>query len=145
MPAKLVSATIAQETGFRTECRAGNHLVVIDQPASGGGTDTGATPLEFQLFALGGCITAIGRIIANQRRLDIRGITVEMEGDLNTDGLLGKETPDRVGFTEFRARVSIDADMSDEEKAALVHEIDLRCPISDNLGTGAATDISFAG
>ncbi len=145
MPVKLVSATITQEAGFRTECHAGNHMVLIDQPASAGGTDTGATPLEFQLFALGGCITAIGRIIANQRRLDIRGIKVEVEGDLNTDGLLGKETPDRVGFTGFRARVEIDADMSVEEKAALVHEIDTRCPISDDLANGSGMDITLAG
>ncbi len=144
MPAKHVEVAITQGNVFRTECTAGPHMVVVDQLTGAGGTDTGPTPLDYQLFALGGCITAIGRIIANQRKLDIRGITATVHGDLNTDGLLGKDPVDRVGFTGFRAEVDIDADMSPDEKAALVKEIDQRCPISENLGNATPVEIRFA-
>jgi putative redox protein len=133
MPAKKVQVQIKQGDGFKTECRAGKHLVVIDQPAPAGGTDAGPTPLDVQLMALGGCVAAIGRIIANQKKLCVRGIEVTVEGDIDTDGLLGKPSEKRVGFSAITACVKIDADMSTAEKEQFLHEIDLRCPISENL------------
>ena len=133
MPAKTVQVEIKQGSGFKTECRAGKHLVTIDQPAPAGGTDAGPTPLDVQLMALGGCGAAIGRIIANQRKLAVRGIEVAVEGEIDTDGLLGKPTNKRVGFSAITARVKIDADISAVEKEKLLHEIDERCPISENL------------
>lgn len=146
MPSKTVVAQVSQGTGFRTECRAGKHTVVIDQPSGpGGGTDAGPSPLEYQLFALGGCIAAIGRIMAMQRRVALHGITVAVEGDINTDGLLGKKGDARVGFSAIRARVSVDADLPAEEKEKLVHEIDGRCPISENLQHETPVTVTLAG
>ena len=133
MPAKKIQVEIKQGAGFKTECRAGKHVVIIDQPAAAGGTDAGATPLDVQLMALGGCVAAIGRIIANQRKLAVRGIEVVVEGDIDTDGLLGKPTANRVGFSAITARVKIDADMSAADKAQFVHDIDARCPVSENI------------
>lgn len=133
MPVKKVQVHVAQGAGFRTECRAGSHVVVIDQPTSAGGTDTGPTPLEAQLMMLGACIAAIGRIIANQRHLPIRGFEISVEGDLDTDRLLGKASQHRVGFSEISARVKIDADLPLAAQEGLLREIDERCPISENL------------
>jgi putative redox protein len=145
MPAKKVQIQIEQGAGFKTECRAGNHTLVIDQPVAAGGTDAGPTPLDYQLMALGGCIAAIGRIVANQRRLAIRAFRISVTGDLNTDGLLGKTMTDRAGFSAISATVEIDADMTREEKAALLHEIDERCPISENLKNATPVQINLAG
>ena len=133
MSSKTVQVEIKQGSGFQTECRAGKHVVFIDQPAPAGGTDAGPTPLDVQLMTLGGCITAIGRIIANQRKLTVRGIEVTVEGEIDTDGLLGKPSDKRVGFSAITARVKIDADMSASEKEKFLHDIDARCPISENL------------
>jgi len=143
MPAKTVQVGIKQGSGFRTECRAGKHIVIIDQPISAGGTDAGPTPLDVQLMAFGGCITAIGRIIANQRRLAVRGIEVVVEGELDTDGLLGQPSDQRVGFSAITARVKIDADMSAAEKEEFLHDIDARCPISDNLQNAARVSVAL--
>jgi len=141
MPAKKVQVEVKQGAGFRTECRAGKHVVIIDQPAPASGTDAGPTPLDVQLIALGGCVAAIGRIIANQRKLPVRAIEVSVEGDLDTDGLLGKPTGNRVGFSAITARVKIDADMSEADKAQFVHDIDMRCPISENLQNNTPVSI----
>ena len=144
MPAKTVQVEIKQGSGFKTECWAGKHVVVIDQPAPAGGTDAGPTPLDVQLMALGSCIAAIGRIIANQRKLAVRGIEVAVEGEIDTDGLLGKPTNKRVGFSAITARVKIDADISAAEKEKLLHEIDERCPISENLKNATTVSIILA-
>jgi putative redox protein len=144
MPLKTLQVEVNQAASFRTECHAGKHTVVIDQPAAAGGADEGATPLDYQLIVLGGCITAIGRIIANQRRLTIRGFRVKVTGEINTDRLLGKSAPARVGFSAIHASVTIDADLSPEEKTTLLHEIDERCPISENLQNATPVTVSLA-
>jgi len=132
MPLKKVSVMVKQGNGFRTECKVGKHTVIIDQPPPAG-ADAGPTPLDIQLMALGGCIAAIGRIIASQRKLEVRGFDITVDGEIDTDKLLGKPTDKRVGFSAINVGVKVDADMSAEEKARFVHEIDVRCPISDNL------------
>ena len=109
------------------------HKTVIDQPVSAAGTDTGPTPLELVLVALAGCIGTIGRIIAMQQRIALRGMTIKVDGELDTDGLLGKPVEGRVGFEGITIMVDVDADMTDEEKEAFIHEVDRRCPVSENL------------
>lgn len=123
------------------EIKAGNHTLLIDQPTGMGGTDSGPNPLEYCLISLAGCIGAIGRIIANQRKMDVRGFDISVEGELDTDNLLGLSGEQRAGFKTIKVSVGIDADMSIAEKQAFLSEIDSRCPISDNIAN--RTDVSF--
>jgi len=88
------------------------------------------------LFAIGGCIGTIGRIAAFQQKISMRSMQVTVEGDYNPAGLLGKETDDRVGFTEIRISAEIDADLSDDQKQAFLDEVCRRCPLHDNLSHG---------
>ena len=90
--------------------------MVIDQPKAAGGNDEGPSPLEYFLFSLGGCVASIARIVAKQQKIALRGIDVTVEADLNTAGLMGKPTDDRVGFQRFHISADIDADMAPEEK-----------------------------
>ena len=118
--------------GFKTDIDCSNPFV-IDQPKAAGGENAGPNPLEIFLSSFAGCICAIGRIIANQRKLEIRNICADVEGDIDKDFLLGKTEEGRAGFTEIRAKIEIDADMSEDEKEALAEEIEQRCPIADNI------------
>lgn len=125
-----VGATM--KSGFRTDIHC-SHDFIIDQPAAMGGEGLGPNPMEVFLSSLPACICAIGRIISNQRRLNVKGFEVEVEGDIDKDYLLGKTKEGRAGFVEIRANVKIDADMTIEEKEALLKEISDRCPIADNI------------
>jgi len=130
---KTVKVRGLQDDKFKMDVTAGNHTVIIDQPVPMGGGDSGPNPLEFGLVSLAGCIGAIGRIIANQRKMDVRGFTVEVDGELDTDNLLGISSKHRAGFRKINVLVDIDADMTVEEKVLFLKEIDSRCPISDNF------------
>jgi uncharacterized OsmC-like protein len=141
MPKKNVVVHLTQKDGFKIECKAGKHILYIDQPAEGGGSDAGPTPLDFQLMALGGCFATIAKIIALQRKLKIHGIELTVEGEINTDKLLGKSSPERTGFKKITVHVKIASDMTAEEKEQFIHEVDQRCPISDSLQN--QTEISF--
>jgi uncharacterized OsmC-like protein len=130
---KHVTVDSKQINGFTIEAQARNHKVIIDQPEAGGGENCGANPLEYLFFSLGGCIITIGHIIAKQRHLPVRNIQVRVEGDLDTDVLMGKSTAVRAGFTGIRVLTTIDADMTQAEKEQFLKEIDERCPISNNI------------
>lgn len=125
-----VSASMGHNFSTRINC---SHPFTIDQPKMAGGNDEGPNPLEIFLSSLPACICAIGRIIANQRRIKLRGIEVELEGDIDKDFLLGMTSEGRAGFTEIRSFVHIDADMSKAEKEAFLDEVAKRCPIADNM------------
>ena len=118
--------------GFKTEIEC-SHNFIIDQPKQGGGTDLGPNPLEIFLSSLPACICAIGRIISNQKKLNVRGINVKLEADIDKNYLLGQTEEGRAGFTEIRTYVDIDADMTFEEKESYLKEIERRCPIADNM------------
>ena len=128
-----IKVTGSWKGGYRTDIKAGDHVMIIDQPESGGGKNEGPNPLEVFLAALGGCLGTIAAIIARQERIDLRGFEVSVEGDLDKAYLLGKTEEGCAGFTEIRATVKIDADMTDEEKKEFFERVDCRCPISDNI------------
>jgi uncharacterized OsmC-like protein len=125
-----VSAEMGRTFSTKINC---SHPFVIDQPKMAGGNDEGPNPLEIFLSSLPACICAIGQIIARQRRMDLRGITVDIEADIDKDFLMGKTTEGRSGFTEIRSFVTIDADLSKEEKDAFLQDIAARCPVADNI------------
>ncbi len=130
---KTIKVNGSWQGGYRVDLMAGKHKMIIDQPPSGGGKDEGPTSMEVLLFALGGCLGAMAAIIAKQERIDLRGFDVDIEGDADYDKLMGKTEQGRVGFTEIRVSVDIDADLTDEEKQDFFHRVDSRCPVSDNL------------
>jgi len=133
MTIKTINVDAVQLNGFKIETRSRQHVALVDQPIAGGGTDSGPTPLEYLFVSLAGCIVTIGHIIAKQRRLPVRNIEVHVEGELDTDVLMGKSTEVRAGFSGIRIHVKIDADMTQSEKEQYLREIDARCPISDNI------------
>ena len=138
---KTVSLEARQIAGYKIEAKARNHVMYIDQPQAVGGGDSGPTPLEYQFASLASCIITISHIVARQKRIDLRGIEVEVEGPLDTDYFQGKTTEGRAGFVTLCAKVKYDADLTQQEKEQLLAEVDRRCPISDNLHN--TTPISF--
>jgi uncharacterized OsmC-like protein len=133
MTIKTVSVDAAQVDGFKIEAKMRQHTAIIDQPVAGGGTDSGPTPLEYLFISLASCVVTIGHIVAKQRHLPVRKIEVHIEGNVDTDVFMGKSTEARAGFSGIRVLTKIDADMTREEKEAFLHDVDLRCPISDNI------------
>jgi putative redox protein len=64
MTIKTISVDAVQLDGFKIETRSRQHTAIVDQPAAGGGTDSGPTPLEYLFVSLASCVATIGHIIA---------------------------------------------------------------------------------
>ena len=133
----IVMANMGSGCAITADIR--EHHVVIDQPTANGGGNQGPTPLEYFLFSLAGCIGSIGHIAAGQQKIDLRAMSIKVEADLNSMGLLGKPTEDRTGFQQIRVEATIDADLTDAEKLAFLNEVCERCPLHDNIKL--ATDV----
>lgn len=138
----VVESTLNEKFVIESDIRG--HRIIIDQPTNAGGNDTGPTPLELLFASLAGCIGSIGRIVAMQKRIKLRGLRIKVEGSLDTDGLLGKPIDGRVGFESITVSVDVDADMSAEEKEAFIHEVDRRCPVSENLINATPVNVKLA-
>lgn len=132
MATSTMKLTAKMGASFRTDISA-SHNMIIDQPKMAGGTDLGANPLEYYLSGLAGCLCAITRIIATQRKIELNGVEVKLEGDIDKSFLMGQTEEGRAGFTELRLFVDIDAPLSKEEKEALLHDVEKRCPVADNI------------
>ncbi|MFK7159890.1 OsmC family protein [Marinospirillum sp. MEB164] len=130
---KTVRIDAQLQAGFAIHANINGHALVIDQPQAAQGTNQGPTPLEMFLFSIGGCIGTIARIAAFQQKIDLRGMQIQVEGDYNPAGLLGRPSDDRVGFQQIRIQATIDADLSDAEKAEFLDQVCHRCPLHDNI------------
>lgn len=129
---KTVRVDAQMKAGFAVEATLGEHRVIIDQPVAAKGTGLGPTPLEYYLFSIAGCIGTIARIAAFQKKIDLRGLQIQVEGDYNPAGLMGKPSEDRNGFQQIRIFAQIDADLNEEEKQIFLDEVCDRCPLHDN-------------
>jgi putative redox protein len=65
---------------------AGNHKVIIDEPVSSGGHDSGPTPTEYLCVALASCTTATLKMYANRKQWKIDSLTVAVEKETLADG-----------------------------------------------------------
>ena len=109
-----------------------------------GGSDSAPTPLEYVFIALGSCLVTVAKIVASEKRINLRKVDVEISGDINLAVLRGQERNERAGFRSIDVKVNIDAELSKEEKMEFLHEVDQRCPVSDNLLNTTPINLSLA-
>ncbi len=142
---KTVKVTATGPEKWLITTKAGSHVALVDQPEAMGGENKGPSPLAYLFVALGGCLITIGKIVAGQKKIDLRGMEVEVSGELDLEVLRGQNTEDRAGFKNVVANVKIDADLSEEEKKAFLEEVDKRCPISDNILNTTPVELNVIG
>lgn len=118
--------------GFRTEVRLGQHELIADEPLSVGGTDLGPTPYDLLSAALATCTSMTLRMYANHKKLDLESATVRVEhGKVHAEDCEDCESGTGK-IDEFRRTISLEGDLSDEQKGRML-EIADRCPVHRTL------------
>lgn len=113
------------------KARAGKHEFILDEAVSGGGTDQGPNQLQYLLGALGGCFTAMGRLVASEMGLKLDAISVRVEAELNPDGLLDKDPSIRPGFNQIRLTYQVTTNEPADRMAVWLEKTERRCPVRD--------------
>jgi uncharacterized OsmC-like protein len=102
-----------------------------DHPEIFASEDNGATPVEYVLVGLAGCLTAGIAAIAQNRGIQLRSVKSTLEGDMDLQGILGIDSDVRNGFDSIKGHYEIDADASLEEIQALVAQSQKRSAVFD--------------
>lgn len=119
--------------GTYCEGTSRNFTVGIDEPKELGGTDEAMNPVEMLLNAFGGCMAICATAFAKQCGVKLKDVNVELEGDLDPDGFLGKNPNVEKGFSEIRYKIIIDSPSPKENIDKLIELIDERCPVGNTL------------
>ena len=121
--------------GLQVETDSRGFKILLDEPQALGGTDKGLNPVEAILCALGACQTIVAFAFAQSQGIALEGFHVDVEGDLDPDGFLGK-APVRNGFQEIRYTMHFKTNAPKEKAEAFASFIESRCPVGDCLQNG---------
>jgi len=122
--------------GLAVESESRGFKVIMDEPTSLGGTDTGMNPVESLLAALGSCQCIAATSSAKSHGIDLKEFWVEVEGDLGIDGLPRSDPRVRSGLQEIRFTMHIKTDAPQDKVEAFQKFIESDCPVGDSLGKG---------
>lgn len=137
------STKAQSENPTKTVVKTRGFEMVIDEPGDLGGTNAGPNPVEYILGALSGCLNVVGHLVAKEMGFNLRGIELEVEGDLDPGKFSGKSMENRAGYQEIRVNVKPDTDADEETLEEWLKAIEVRCPVSDNLSNPTPIDISL--
>lgn len=132
------------ESKTKTVVETSNFKLVIDEPASLGGTNKGPNPVEFMLAALAGCLNVVGNLVASEMKFNISSLKINLEGDLDPNKFIGKSDEKRAGYQEIRVKLDIKSDADSETLEKWVSEVERRCPVSDNIANATPVKISLS-
>jgi len=113
------------ETG-KARVEAGLH------PATGG-YGLGACSADMLLEALVGCAGVTLRAVATALGIELRGATVQAEGDLDFRGTLAVSKDAPVGFHQIRLHFDLDTDATEEQLATLLRLTERYCVVYQTL------------
>jgi len=119
-------------TGFAQEILAGPHRLSADEPASAGGTDTGPTPYDLLLAALGACTSMTVALYARRKGWPLEKVAVHLRhSKIHAADCAECET--REGMIDRIERdLEFTGPLSGEQRSKLV-EIAEKCPVHRTL------------
>lgn len=118
--------------GFQTEITAGGHSLIADEPIAVGGSDTGPTPYDYLVAALGACTSMTLRMYADRKQWPLDSIIVRLRHKkIHAEDCQECEAGNRkIDYVEREIELEGALD-SDQRKRLL--EIADRCPVHRTL------------
>ncbi|MEM9065583.1 MAG: OsmC family protein [Planctomycetota bacterium] len=122
--ARRVSVVLGA-SGFRTECTAGSHRLVADEPGTLGGEDSGPSPVQMFLMSLGACKAMTMRMYAERKGWSLEGVEIQLGWeDRRPEGI---ETGPLIPHIEIE--MTLTGDLDDAQRNRILDIAD-KCPVS---------------
>ena len=120
--------------GFAQEVIAGSHRFASDEPVSAGGTDSGPTPYDLLLAALGSCTSMTIAMYARRKQWALERVTVRLRHSrLHAEDCAECETHE-AKLTVIERDIALDGALDEDQRARLL-AIANRCPVHQTLGS----------
>ncbi len=134
-----ISGQSENETKFVAQAR--QFQIVIDEPPELGGADEAANPVGYLLASYAGCLNVVGHLVAKEQGLEIGGLSIDIEGELDPGKFLGLSQKDRAGYQALTARLRPHNQIPKRKLDAWLREVASRCPVSDNLSSETPVEL----
>jgi putative redox protein len=113
---------------FRQDVRAGGHQFAVDEPLGMGGGDTGPTPYDLLLGALGSCTSITLQMYARQKGWPLQAVEVRL-GHEKIHARDCAECETKEGRLDHVEReITLEGPLDEAQRARLL-EIANRCPV----------------
>ena len=118
--------------GFTQEMTVAGHRLVVDEPRAFGGTDTGPSPYDLLIGALGACTSMTVSLYARRKQWPLRAVTVRLRhAKIHASDCANCDA--KVGMLDGIERdVELHGDLTVEQRAQLL-EIANKCPVHKTL------------
>lgn len=114
-----------------------------DEPPELGGSDTGPNPVEQVLAALGNCLAVGYAANATAAGIEIKDLSIELEGDLDLRTFLGL-ADGNAGYSGISVKVNIDSDASAADIQALHDKVTNTSPVGHTLSRAVPVKIDLS-
>lgn len=125
-------ATAQLQNGVQVKTASRQFELIIDEPKSLGGTDTGMNPVEALLASLGACQAIVARVYAPKFNVELEDFRVEVEGDIDLDGFFNRSDV-RPGYSDIRYTFYVKTSSPREKVEEFVHFLESKCPVGDTI------------
>jgi len=125
----MTEVVVRSRDGLAQEVEARGHRLVADEPREAGGSDTGLTPYELLLAALGACTSMTIRLYARRKGWPVTGVEVRLRHDrIHAEDCADCETES--GYLDrVRKEILVRGELTQEQLRRLA-EIARRCPVN---------------
>ena len=143
--ARIVYRTSGELAGpMLVKLTARKHEIGVDEPAGIGGGNEYASPVEYALAALASCQAITYRLWATKLGIELGGLEIAVEGDLDLHGFFGLDDAVRPGFSAIRIDVT-PIGPTPERFAELADAVDAHCPVLDLIQTPTPVERRLCG
>jgi uncharacterized OsmC-like protein len=119
-------------SGFAQEIVADLHRLTADEPAAAGGTDTGPSPYELLLAALGSCTSMTVALYARRKGWPLEHVTVSLRhSKIHASDCADCETKEGM-LDRIERDIQFAGPLTMEQRARLL-EIANKCPVHRTL------------
>jgi uncharacterized OsmC-like protein len=119
-------------SGFAQDIVAGNHRLKGDEPLEAGGTDSGPSPYDFLLAALGSCTSMTVSLYARRKQWPLADVTVRLKHfRIHAADCADCETKEGM-LDRIVREIVLTGPLSEEQRARLL-EIANKCPVHRTL------------